>query len=340
MVVEEKIRSVYKLGGSTLVMSLPKTWTESIKLKKGDKLSVHIEKDGSLSLSPRNPTGRDVRMVELSINTLNVDDLERKIISKYINGYSHLKLKAINGPFTSNHHSIIRGSVSKLIGLNIMELTSEEVSIQSLLDPAELPIRKGLERTHVLASSMLRGALTAIMTSDDLMSKNILKMRIDLTRFYYLVLRQLRSSLLRSAVLRRLNMEPIDCLDALSASQIIIRVAKNVERILKNIIGLRNYRIPDELAILVKAFGEKALNIYEKSANAFLNNLPLNFSVSVAQSNFNAESLTLTTNLAEARKEGVPCEVMCHIIQIVDRMGRIGDYGLELAETIIYNSIR
>jgi phosphate uptake regulator len=338
--VEEKIRSVYKLGESTLVMSLPKTWTESIRLKKGDKLIVHEEKDGTLSLSPRNLVGRGLSEIEISINTLDVDDLERKIIAKYIDGYSLIKLKADNGLFTSHHHNIIRGSVSKLIGLNIMELTSEEVFIQSLLDPSELPIRKGLERTHALASSMFKGALKALLTSDDIMAKNILKMRIDLMRFYYLVLRQLRSSLLRSDVLRRLKMEPIDCLDALTASQIIMRVAKNVEQILKNIITLKNYRIPREIALLVNVFGEKALNIYDKSVIAFLNNGPLNFSIKVAQSDINAESLKLNTKLAEAREEGIPCEVMCHIIQIVDRIGRIGDQGIELAETIIYSSIQ
>jgi len=340
VVVEEKIRSVYKLGDSTLVMSLPKTWTKSIQLKKGDKLSVYMEKDGTLSLSPRNLVGGSLSEVEISIDISNVDDLERKIIAQYIGGYSHIKLKATNGLFTSYHHNIIRGSIEKLIGLNIMELTAEEVFIQSLLDPSELPIRKGLERTHALAFSMFNSALKALMTSDDKMAKNILKMRIDLTRFYYLILRQLRSSLLRSDVLRRLNMEPIDCLDALSASQIIIRVAKNVERILKNIIALRNYPIPSEIALLIKVFGEKALDIYDKSANAFLNNISLNFSVNVVQSEFNAESLKLTTKLAEARKEGVPCETMCLIIQIVDRIGRIGDYGIELAETIIYSSIQ
>ncbi len=340
MVVAEKIRSVYKLGDSTLVMSLPKSWTESIQLKKGDKLSVHVQKDGTLSLSPRNLVGRGVSKVEIAINIANVDDLGRKIIAKYIDGHSHIKLKATNGLFTSRHHNIIRGSVSKLIGLSIMELTSEEVSIQSLLDPAELPIKKGLERTHALASSMFKGTLKAIMTSDDIMAKNILKMRIDLTRFYYLVLRQLRSSLLRSDVLRRLNIEPIDCLDALTTSQIIIRVAKNVEQILKNIIALGNYHIPNEITLLIKTFGEKALNIYTKSVEAFLNNAPLNFSVNVAQSDFNVELLKLNTKLAEARKEGIPCEVMCHIIQIVNRIGRIGDQGIELAETIIYSSIQ
>ena len=132
-------------------------------------------------------------------------------------------------------------------------------------------------------------------------------------------------------------MEAIDCLDALTTSQIIIRVSKNIEQILKNIISLRTYKIPAEIASLVRVFGEKALDIYDKSVNAFLNNGKLGFSLKVAQSEFNAELLKLNTKLAEVREEGVPCEVMCHLIQIVSRIGRIGDQGIELADTLTYN---
>jgi phosphate uptake regulator len=338
--VQEKIRSVYKLGDSTLVMSLPKSWAESVQLKKGDKILVRMKKDGTLSLFPSNMDGNGLREVEIPVNISSEGDLERKIISKYIDGYSLIKLKAGEGLFKLHHHNVIRGIINKLIGLNIIELTPEEVIIQSLLDPSELPIRKGLERTHSLATSMYKGALKALMTSDDLMAKNILRMRTDLDGFYYLVLRQLRSSLLRSDVLRRLNVEAIDCLDYLTASQIIIRVAKFAEQILKNIVALRNFQLPNDILVLINLFGEKAINVIERSFNAFINNDTSNISIKSTQSLMNSESLKLNKKLAQVREEGVPCEVMCHVIQIVDRIERIWDQGIELAETTIYRSIQ
>ena len=340
MPIQEKIRSVYKLGDSTLVMSLPKSWAESVQLKKGDKILVRMKKDGTLSLFPNNMDRKGLREVEIPVNISSEEDLERKIISNYIDGYSLIKLKAQEGIFKLQHHNVIRGIISKLIGLNIIELTPEEVIIQSLLDPSELPIRKGLERTYSLATSMCKGALKALMTSDDLMAKNILRMRTDLDGFYYLVLRQLRSSLLRSDVLRRLNVEAIDCLDYLTASQIIIRVAKFAEQILKNIVALRNFQLPNDILIQITLFGEKAIDIYEKSFNAFINNDPSNLSIKSTQSLMYSESLKLNKKLAQVREEGVPCEIMCHVIQIVDRIERIWDQGIELGETTIYRSIQ
>jgi len=340
MPIQEKIRSVYKLGDSTLVMSLPKSWAESVQLKKGDKILVRMKKDGTLSLFPNNMDRKELREVEIPVNISSEEDLERKIISNYIDGYSIIKLKAQEGIFKPQHHTVIRGIISKLIGLNIIELTPEEVIIQSLLDPSELPIRKGLERTYSLATSMCKGALKALMTSDDLMAKNILRMRTDLDGFYYLVLRQLRSSLLRSDVLRRLNVEAIDCLDYLTASQIIIRVAKFAEQILKNIVALSNFQLPNDILVLITLFGEKAIDIYERSFNAFINNDPSNLSIKSTQSLMYSESLKLNKKLAQVREEGVPCEVMCHVIQIVDRLERIWDQGIELAETTIYRSIQ
>lgn len=340
--VEEKIRSVFKLGKSTLVMSLPKSWTESISLKKGDKLIVRIEKDGTLSLLPRNIEGKGLGEVEVPVDAakLSEEDLEKKIIAKYVDGYSLIKVKAYNGLFTPHHHDTIRKSVNKLFGLHVMELTTEEVIIQSLLDPSELPIRKGLERTHALTLSMYDGALKALMASDAPMAKSILRMRIDLARFHYLVLRQLRSSLLRSSILRRLKIDPIDCLDYLTAIQIIIRVAKCAEQILKDVVALRDFRLPNDILSLINSFGEKALDVYERSVNAFLNcNVSDGFeAIGAVQSAINAEALKLNKKLAEAREEGVPCEVMCHVIQIVDCVKRIADQGIELAETTIYRS--
>lgn len=340
MAVQEKIRSVYKLGDSTLVVSLPKSWTESVQLKKGDKILVRMLKDGTLSLFPTNMDQKGLREVEIPVNISSEGDLERNIISKYVDGYSLIKLKACDGLFKLHHHNIIRGIINKLIGLNIIELTPEEVIIQSLLDPSELPIRKGLERTYSLATSMCKGALKALMTSDDLMAKNILRMRTDLDGFYYLVLRQLRSSLLRSDVLRILKVEAIDCLDYFTACQITIRVAKFAEQILKNTVALNNFQLPNDILVLITSFGKKAIAIYERSFTAFINNDPSHLSVKSTQSLMYSESLKLNKKLAQVREEGVPCEIMCHVIQIVDRIERIWDQGIELAETTIYRSIQ
>jgi phosphate uptake regulator len=338
--IEETMRSVYKLGGSTLVLSLPKSWTEAVPLKKGDKILVRMKKDGTLSLFPPDIDGKGLREVEIPVIISNEGDLERKIIAKYIDGYSLIKLKACDGLFKLHHHDVVRGIIKKLIGLNIIELTAEEVIIQSLMDPSELPIRKGLERTHSLAASMCKGALQALMTSDDLMAKNILRMRTDLDGLYYLVLRQLRSSMLRSDVLRRLNVESIDCLEYLMASQIIIHVAKFAEQILKNIVALSNFQLPNDILALINIFGKNAIDVVESSFNAFINSTMSNLSVESTQSLMNAETLKLNKKLAQVKEEGVPCEVMCHVTQIVDRIERIWDQGIELAETTIYRSIQ
>ncbi len=340
MAIDEKIRSVYQLGDSTLVMSLPKSWAESVPLKKGDKILVRVKKDGTLSLLPRNIDSKGFREIIIPVSISNIGDLERNIIAKYIDGYSIIKVKAQDGLFKLHHHNLVRGIINKLIGLNIIELTSEEVIIQSLLDPSELPITKGLERTQALAISMCKGALQALMDSDEQLAKNILKMRIDLNGFHYLVLRQLRSSLLRSDVLRRLNVESIDCLDYLTASQIIIRVAKFAEQILKNIVALNNFQLPDDILGLIKSFGEEAIEVVESSFTAFINNSTSNLSIDSTQALLNSEALKLTTKLAQAREEGIPCEVMCRVIQIVDRLERIWDQGIELAETTIYRTIQ
>lgn len=334
---EEKIRSVFKLG-ETLVMSLPKSWAQSVNVSKGDKLIVRLEKDGTLSLLPRDTVNKGLSEVQITIDENSSDeDLERMILAKYVDGYSLIKLTATKG-ITPFHHNTIQDSLDKVFGLHIIELTNEHVILQSLLDPSELPIRKGIERTHALALSMYEGALKALTNSNPSMAKNILTMRSDLGRFHYLVLRQLRSSLLNSEILRRLQIDPIDSLDYLTCSQIIIRVARCAEQILKDIIAIKNFNLPEEIMNLINSFGKNAISIYERSIKAFLD---YNISDSTEvigsiRSSINSEALTLNRRLAEAREEGIPCEVMCHVIQISDCIKRVADQGIELAETAIF----
>jgi len=109
-------------------MSLPKSWTESVQLNKGDKILVRMEKDGTLSLFPTDIYGKGLREVEIPVIISNEGDLERNIIAKYIDGYSLIKLKACDGLFILHHHNVVRGIINKLIGLNIIELTPEEVA--------------------------------------------------------------------------------------------------------------------------------------------------------------------------------------------------------------------
>lgn len=336
---EEKIRSVFKLG-ETLVMSLPKSWTDDVEVKKGDKLIVRMEKDGTLCLLPRNGVGKDFNEADIFIDQSSSSrDLESQIIAKYVDGFSVIRIHAASG-LSPNHHTIIRESLDKLFGLHIIDMTNNQIILQSLLNPSELPIRKGLERTHALASSMYEGAIEVLSNSDTVMAKNVLKMRSDLERFHYLVLRQLRSSLLSNDILRRLNIDPIDSLDYLTASQIIIRVARCAEQILKDVIAVQELNLPPDIITKILSFGKDALEIYQRSMLAFLDNdnsdsLEV---LEVTRTRINSSALTLNRRLAEAREEGVPCEVMCHVIQIVDCIKRVADQGFELAETTIFRS--
>jgi phosphate uptake regulator len=335
---EEKIRSVFKLG-ETLVMSLPKSWTQDVHVKKGDKLIVRMEKDKTLHLLPRDGLTHNTETDIIVNGSLDGLDLERKIIAKYVDGFSLINVKSSQG-LTPRHHTIVRDSLNKLFGLHIVDMTTTQIVLQSLLNPSELPIHKGIERTHALASSMLEGALDALANADPIMATNILKMRSDLESFHYLVLRQLRSSLLSNNILRRLNIDPIDSLDYLTASQIIIRVARCAEQILKDVIAVKKFALPPDIMDAITSFGNDALAIYQQSVNTFIDyNVSSNpKAIGITQAKLNTAALTLNRRLAEAREEGVPCEVMCHVIQIVDCIKRVADQGIELADTTLYRT--
>jgi hypothetical protein len=137
-----------------------------------------------------------------------------------------------------------------------------------------------------------------------------------------------------------LNIDPIDSLDYLTASQAILRVARCAEQILKDVIAVNEFTLPPAIMDAILFFGKDALTRYQQSVETFIDydvsdNLEV---IASTQARINHAALTLNRRLADAREEGVPCEVMCHVIQIVDCIKRIADQGVELADTTLYRT--
>lgn len=335
--MEAKQRSLFTIGKNTLVMTIPSKWVDLLTLKSGDKVTIFKENNGTLTILPKNATEIMETEITADIATLNPKDFEKMIIAKYVDGYSIINIKAINGTFDNQHQDNIRKSVKKLFGMHILKINDREVMLQSLLSPSELPIRKGLERIHLLALSMYNSALNTLTTFDSSIAKSNLILRDDLVRFYYLVLRQLRSSLLSGRIIRSLKINQIDCLDYFATCQIIMRVGNYAEQILKDVIALGDFRLPEDVLNSIESFGKNAINVYLRSLNAFFeSNISYSFEImEPVQTDINLQTLNLNRKLAENKEERIPCEKMCHVIQIVANMKRVADQGIELAETNI-----
>ena len=66
--MERIYRKLQKIGGS-LVVSLPKKWTENYDLSAGSSIAIEVLTDGTLSISPKLTTKEDVVTDELVLES-------------------------------------------------------------------------------------------------------------------------------------------------------------------------------------------------------------------------------------------------------------------------------
>ena len=58
-------RKVQKTGGSTLIVSLPKKWTEDTGLKAGSQIKLMNQPDGSLVINPSLDVSENIKDVKV-----------------------------------------------------------------------------------------------------------------------------------------------------------------------------------------------------------------------------------------------------------------------------------
>ncbi|MFB6198110.1 MAG: AbrB/MazE/SpoVT family DNA-binding domain-containing protein, partial [Halobacteriaceae archaeon] len=183
-------RKVQMTGGSTFTVSIPKDWARENDIDAGDKIIFH--RDGAeLLLTP--PSDENVSEGTLDISNLDGERLTRAVMTMYVSGFDVLSLEAER--ITADQRRRIREATQGLVGLEVLEETSNRVVIQDLLDSSELSVHSAVRRMRLIALSMLEDAVTALKQNDDDISQDVQGRDDDVDRLWYVVSRIFRASL-------------------------------------------------------------------------------------------------------------------------------------------------
>ncbi len=156
---EKEVRKLQLVGGSTYVLSLPKKWVDDMSLKTGDPVSIFRTANNSLSLLPsKNSKTILTAKSQTAISQKDsIESVKRKIIAMYLAGYQIIEIKSKGGRIQLDQKQAIRDLVrTNMIGTEIVESTSESITIQILTSLPELSIADALKRIFLLTSTMPR----------------------------------------------------------------------------------------------------------------------------------------------------------------------------------------
>lgn len=233
-------------GGSTYIVSLPIKWVRDCGLNSGDSLTLIPQNNCTLLLSA--DSIKDNRKQESVIEIHPEDTLEdnfRILISHYLAGYDLIKIVSSKG-FTANERKFFKDATrQRLIGIEVIEESRNEIILQSLMNYHELSLEKAIQNMSRLITSMLDDVIYALKNHDMELARDIVNRDNEVDRFYLLTVRQLKAATEDPKMAEKIGIDrPRQCLEYRLVTKIIERIGDHVENIAKHIINM-DAIIPD-----------------------------------------------------------------------------------------------
>jgi phosphate uptake regulator len=329
--VSMETRKVQVTGGSTYTVSLPKSWATDNTIEAGSIVEFYPE-DDSLLLMPREDQERTEG--ELSVGDLDGEELMRAVETMYVSGFDIITLTA--GRISVDQRRSIRQASQRLVGLEVIGETSEQVSLQDLLDSSELSVINAITRMRLVSLSMLSDAVTALVENDNDLATDVIERDDDVDRLHSLVSRVFRSVLRDPGTATEVGLPRESCFDYHSSGRQLERVADHAAKIADHALELGE--IPDTAAEGVLELRSEASGTIEMAIDALLEDDP---EQATEMGNEARERIDDIDRLAR-EVDGIIHELDPQQAQllglVVDSLSRSADYGGNIAETALQNA--
>lgn len=236
-------------GNSTYIVSLPIKWVRDVGLEAGDTLTLTPMPNKNLLVSS-SASSRENSVLKASIDYIHSDSAEnnlRILISHYLVGYDVIKLTTKKG-FSAYDRKYIKDSVrQKLIGLELVEESRNELVFQCLLNYNDLPLGRVIKNMYGLVVSMLEDSMTGLRNHNVEIAEDVIQRDDDVDRFYLLSVRQLKASIDDIELSEKIGIKnPRECLGYRLITKSIERIGDHAVRISRSVLNLDKGTKPDD----------------------------------------------------------------------------------------------
>ncbi|WP_435161309.1 PhoU domain-containing protein [Halorubrum sp. SY-15] len=183
-------RKVQLTGGTTYTVSLPKTWANEHSLEIGDAVTLHPRSD-RLVLT-RESGEPDQRTVTVSAGRHAPAGIARLVAAAYVSGADTVH---VEGSPDRQARAAIREAVGGFVGLEIAEETERTVTARTMLDVADLPPERTLDRMRDRTLEMHEAAMAAVLEGDGEAGRRVAGEDDTVDRLFGLLAREFHRSL-------------------------------------------------------------------------------------------------------------------------------------------------
>ena len=186
-------RRVQRTGSSSLAITLPKAWTDSMNLDTGDTLRFRDLGGGRLEISPANvevPADRRQKLLRIDATDAPPKLIARLLIGAYITGQDQIVVSSAEG-LTAKQREEIRRTVSHVLGMTVVEEESGAVEVQNFVDPGRYQFHRLLGQVVRMLRAELATCRSVLASGDRSVLQQLGPMEDEVDRFYLLMARQL-----------------------------------------------------------------------------------------------------------------------------------------------------
>ncbi|MFW6144974.1 MAG: PhoU domain-containing protein [Candidatus Natronoplasma sp.] len=322
-------RKVQITGGSTYIVSLPKSWIVEKEVEAGDSLILAPQEDGSIVVSPEREYEKKATVKEISTKGETQESLIRSLIGTYMAGYSKIDIKDKNG-IKPELRSAIMKFTRMVIGPEIVEESDNRIILKDLIDPSEFSQRKGLRRMYLIVKKMHEDAIEAFMNSDFELARDVIARDGDVDRLYWMITKHYNMLLSNPRLVESLKISRERSLSYMLVSRAMERIGDHAARLAENTLVLTG-NFSNGLKDEIHEESQLSLDILEKSAEAFFSE-DLKMANRTIDMREKLEELNdrMMKDVKEEDKENVT-----PLSYILESISRTGSYATDISEISI-----
>ena len=225
-------RRLQKIGSSILV-SLPKEWIDANNLNKSHQVEIETNQN---NLSIRTQLSkRPSKEVEILYPLSEGEGIVPTITGAYLLGFDIIRIVGKSSISIIDRESV-RGSMRKLVGLEIIDEDATNISVQFLLDETSINPQNILKRMSSIALGMFNDVVLALKSGDKTNLETIANRDSEINRQYFLLVRLIRSTIMDTRLAGIFNLENIDILDYRIAANTLEIAGDTVVELSKSLI--------------------------------------------------------------------------------------------------------
>jgi len=332
------LRKVQLTGGSTYIISLPKEWASDVGIKPGDYIQLIPQPDQTLLLVPGERVEERSEALIDAVSAKSPEEVVREFIACYLTGYNVIRLKF--GKKVDEYKACLKDIMrSKLIGLETIEESTNQMVVRCFLGYMDFPIKDALKRIHSMTLSMCIDAIRSLKNHDKSLAKDVVQRDDEIDRLYLFVVRGLKLAVENRIVMKEMGlMSPRECLGYRLIVKSIERIADHAARIADIILSLNLSKINSNLLKDISSIAERSYAIYQEAVNSL-------YKLDIKQANDSIMKVKELTRMEKELAERIfklklDVETITGLRLILESIKRVAEYAADIAEIVINLAIK